>query len=124
MNILKALNIENIVLKDNRFEAKMNITGFHDQGYGIVHGGLTIAFAETLAGYASNKMISHDLLAVGQSVTANHISPKSINGYLRAKGKLMHRGKNTHLWFIEIVDENNELISLINITNFIIKKNI
>lgn len=122
MNILEALNIEDIVLKENYVEAKMKITSFHDQGYGIVHGGLTIAFAETLAGYASNEIIAHDLLAVGQSITANHISSKSINGYLMAYGELLHKGKKTHLWSIKIVDENEELISLVNVTNSIIKR--
>ena len=120
MNILKSLNIKSIILKDNYFEAKMDITSFHDQGYGMVHGGLTIAFAETLAGYASNEIISHDLIAVGQAVTANHVSPKSINGYLKAYGELLHKGKKTHLWSIRIVDENKKLISLVNVTNSII----
>lgn len=124
MNILEALNIEDIILKENYAEAKIKITSFYDQGYGIVHGGLTIAFAETLAGYASNEIISHDLLSVGQSITANHVSSKSINGYLKAYGELIHKGKKTHLWNIKIVDENGKLISFVNVTNVMIQNSV
>lgn len=122
MNILEALNIKDIILNDNYVEAKMYITKFHNQGFGIVHGGLTIAFAETLAGYASNKITSDDLLAVGQTIIANHISTKSIDGYIKAKAKLVHKGKRTHLWRVELVDDNGRLISLVDVTNSIIIK--
>lgn len=122
LNILEALNIKNIVLKEDYAEAKMELNRFHDQSYGIVHGGVTIAFAETLAGYASNNIIDDNLLAVGQSIMANHVKAKTVNGYLKACAKLMHKGKNTHLWSINIVDEDEKLISVVNVTNAIVHK--
>ncbi|MGO5065969.1 MULTISPECIES: PaaI family thioesterase [unclassified Clostridium] len=122
MNILEALNIGDIILKENYAEAKMKITEFHDQSYGVVHGGLTITLAETLAGYASNNIIDESLLAVGQTITANHVKPKEINGYLKACAKLIHKGKNTHLWSVNVIDESGVVISLINIRNAIVQK--
>lgn len=122
MNILETLNIRDIVLKENSFEGKMEVTDFHSQGFGILHGGLTITLAETLAGYGSNNIISDDLIAVGQNVTANHISPKIIGGYVRAYGKLIHKGNKIHIWHIDVLDEYETLISTISITNFIVSK--
>lgn len=121
MNLIEGLNIEYIRVYDNELQAKINLTEFHDQTFGYLHGGATIAFGETIAGYASNQKISKDQVAVGQTITANHLKAKKIEGYIIAKGKLMHKGATSHVWSIEMFDENNVLISHITATNAIIK---
>ncbi|PAB58396.1 PaaI family thioesterase [Anaeromicrobium sediminis] len=123
MNLIKGLNIEYIRVYDNDLEAKMNLTDFHDQTFGYLHGGATIAFGETIAGYASNEKIDKGQIAVGQTITANHMKPKKIEGYIMAKGRLLHKGRTCHVWRIEMFDENNILISYITVTNSIIKSN-
>ncbi len=123
INLIEGLNIEYIRIGDNELEAKMNLTDFHDQTFGYLHGGATIAFGETIAGYASNQKINKNQVAVGQTITANHIKPKKIEGCIIAKGKLMHKGRTSHVWSIEMFDENNVLISYITVTNSIIKPN-
>lgn len=123
MNLIEGLNIEYIRVNNNEFKAKMNLTDFHDQTFGYLHGGATIAFGETIAGYASNQKINGDQVAVGQTITANHMKPKKIEGCIIAKGKIMHKGKTSHVWNIEMFDENNILISHITVTNVIIKHN-
>nr|WP_248484801.1 PaaI family thioesterase [Tepidibacter aestuarii] len=123
MNLIEGLNIEYIRVNDNELEAKMNLTQFHDQTFGYLHGGATIAFGETIAGYASNKRINKNQVAVGQTITANHMKAKKIEGYIIAKGRIMHNGKTSHVWSIEMFDENNILISHITVTNSIIKLN-
>lgn len=123
MNLIEGLNIEYINVYERTLEAKMNLTQFHDQTFGYLHGGATIAFGETIAGYASIEKINKDQVAVGQSIAANHMKPKKIEGYIIAKGKLIHRGKTSHVWSIEMIDENNVLISYVTATNAIIKLN-
>lgn len=123
MNLIEGLNIEYIHVYENELEAKMNLTQFHDQTFGYLHGGATIAFGETIAGFASIEKTNEDQVAVGQTVTANHMKPKKIEGYIIAKGKLLHRGKTSHVWSIEMFDENNVLISYMTVTNAIIKSN-
>ncbi|CAH2213389.1 1,4-dihydroxy-2-naphthoyl-CoA hydrolase [Tepidibacter aestuarii] len=123
INLIEGLNIEYIRVNDNELEAKMNLTQFHDQTFGYLHGGATIAFGETIAGYASNKRINKNQVAVGQTITANHMKAKKIEGYIIAKGRIMHNGKTSHVWSIEMFDENNILISHITVTNSIIKLN-
>lgn len=123
MNLIEGLNIEYIHIYENTLEAKMNLTDFHDQTFGYLHGGATIAFGETIAGYASIRKINKDQAAVGQSITANHMKAKKIEGYIIAKGRLLHMGKTSHVWNIEMFDENNILISCVTATNAIIKQN-
>ncbi|MCM1991773.1 PaaI family thioesterase [Oceanirhabdus seepicola] len=121
MNLIESLNIEYIKVNNNQLEAKMKLTKFHDNTYGYLNGGATIAFGETIAGYASIQIINDDELAVGQSVTANHMKPKKIEGNIIARGKLMHKGRMSHVWNIEMIDENNVLISYVTVSNAIIK---
>jgi len=121
-NIIKSLNIEYFHLRTGAFEAKMNLTLFHSQPFGVLHGGATIAFGETVSAMASNRMIVKNLVAVGQTVIAHHFKPKKIEGYLLAKGILMHQGKRSHVWRIEMYDENELLISCVTITNAIVGK--
>ena len=121
MNLIEGLNIEYIRVYDNELQAKINLTEFHNQTFGYLHGGATIAFGETVAGYASNQKINKDQVAVGQTITANHLKAKKIEGYIIAKGKLMHKGATSHVWSIEMFDENNVLISYMTVTNAIIK---
>jgi uncharacterized protein (TIGR00369 family) len=123
MNLIEGLNIEYIHVYERTLEAKMNLTQFHNQTFGYLHGGATIAFGETIAGYASIEKISKDQVAVGQSITANHMKSKKIEGYIIAKGKLIHMGKTSHVWSVEMFDENDVLISYVTVTNAIIKSN-
>ncbi|MBU3155907.1 PaaI family thioesterase [Clostridium estertheticum] len=123
MNLIDGLNIEYIHVLDRELEAKMNLTQFHDQTFGYLHGGATIAFGETITGYASLQKINKDQVAVGQTITANHMKAKKIEGYIIAKGKLIHVGKTSHVWSVEMFDENNVLISFMTVTNAIIKSN-
>ena len=73
MNLIEGLNIEYIRVDTDKLEAKMNLTQFHSQNYGFLHGGAIIAFGETVAGYASNQKINEDQAAMGQTIVANHI---------------------------------------------------
>ncbi len=122
MNIIEGLNIQYVHVEGDRLEAKMYLTDFHSQVFGYLHGGATIAFGETAAGIASNQIIDKDHKAIGQSITANHLKAKKLEGYIIAKGVLMHQGRTSHVWGIEMRDENNVLISYVTVTNAIVKE--
>lgn len=88
----------------------------------ILHGGASLALAETVAGLGSALIVDMDKFDVkGAQVSANHIG-SATKGYAIAEGKLIHKGKNTHVWNIEITDEKGRPLSTCRITNFIIKK--
>jgi len=120
MNLIEALNIEYIHVYEKELEAKMNLTQFHAQPFGYLHGGATIAFGETISGYGSKNIINEDQMPVGQTITASHMKAKKIEGYILAKGKLIHKGRSSHVWSIEMFDESNALISYVTVTNAII----
>lgn len=121
-NLMESLNIEYFCPEGDQFEAKMNLTSFHSQPFGFLHGGATTAFAETVAGQASNGLIGPEQVAVGHHVVTYHFKPKKIEGYLCAKGVLMHKGRTSHVWRIEMVDENSLLISCVTVTNAIVDR--
>lgn len=88
----------------------------------ILHGGASLALAETVAGLGSALIVDMEKFDVkGAQVSANHIG-SATKGFAIAEGKLIHKGKNTHIWNIEITDENGRPLSTCRITNFIIKK--
>lgn len=121
MNLIDGLNIMFIRLTDDGLEARMTLSSFHGQPGGYLHGGATIAFGETVAGYASQQQIAPDQAAVGQSVTASHLKAKKIGGYVTARGKLLHKGARFHVWSLEMVDEKQVLLSHMTVTNVIVK---
>ena len=121
MNLIESLNIEYIRVFEKELEAKMNLTQFHAQPFGYLHGGATIAFGETVTGYASKELINEDQVPVGQSITAIHMKSKKVEGFIIAKGKLLHKGKTSHVWSVEMFDENNVIISYVTVTNAIVK---
>lgn len=92
------------------------------QPFGVLHGGASLALAETMAGVGSLMLVQEDELAVGMEVTGNHVSsvPKGI--VLHAVATLMHKGRTTHLWNTDIFTPENRLVSTVRVLNSIIKK--
>lgn len=120
MNLIKSLNIENIKLTVDGFEASMKLSDFHAQPLGYVNGGAILAFAEISAGKASNLLEKGEKFAVGQAVSANHLKSHQSKGFLYANAKLLHKGIRSHVWCIQIIDESNKLISQVTVQNAII----
>lgn len=90
--------------------------------YGVLSGGASLALAESLAGYGSTLLCEQDEIPNGMQVSANHIASAKNGECVIAKGTLLHKGKRTHIWNIDIIDSNNKLISSVRVTNMIIKR--
>jgi uncharacterized protein (TIGR00369 family) len=92
------------------------------QPMGLLHGGATVALAESVGSAASMLFVNSDLFEVrGIEIAANHLKSKR-NGMVTATAKIIHKGRSIHLWEIRIVDENDNLISLCKLTNMILPK--
>lgn len=90
---------------------------------GILHGGASLALAETLAGLGSILLIdSKEYDARGIQVSANHVGGAK-EGHVVATAKIIHQGKQTHVWNVDITRNDGKLISTVRVTNMIIKKN-
>ena len=135
-SLLEQLQIETFHCTEQAFQSTMKLSSFHAQPYGFVNGGVYLAYGEALAGMASNAILATERnasspnsssngmgnkrVAVGQSVTANHVRSKRCNGYVVARGQLLHQGGRNHVWMINIFDETDQLLSHMTVTNSII----
>jgi len=120
--LMEALQIEFIDAGPDFLTAKMPVTPTVHQPMGLLHGGASVALAESVGSAASLFFVDNDKFeARGIEISANHVKAKR-NGTVFATAKLVHQGKSIHLWEIRIVDENGHLISISKITNMIIPK--
>ncbi|AQL55781.1 PaaI family thioesterase [Abyssicoccus albus] len=91
------------------FKFEMPITDICKQPFGYLHGGVSVAFAETACSMAAMEVICDDQIAFGLEINANHVKSKR-EGILYATAKSLHIGKSSHVWSVEITDEADELI--------------
>lgn len=119
--------METLVIKftdvgDDFLVAKMPVNSKVHQPYGLLHGGATVALAESVGSAASSYFVDTEkYLIKGIEISANHL--KSVkDGIVTATAKMIHKGRTTHLWEIRIVNEKNELVSLCKLTNIILEK--
>ena len=107
---------------DNRLEATMRVRSDLLQAAGVLHGGVTIAFAETVSGVGSNLLCGNDEFALGMQISASHLKSAYPGDVIRAIGSIQHKGKTTHVWNVDVVsEETGKLISTIRITNAVVK---
>ena len=120
--LLSHLNIEFTNIGNDYLEAKMPVNHKTTQPMGILHGGATVALAESIGSVGSNMLIDVKTeYAVGLTINANHVSSAKDN-YVIGKGTIVHKGRSTHVWSIEVKDKNEKLISICRLTVMIVKK--
>lgn len=116
------LGITYTFVSDNRVEATMPVDYRTRQPYGILHGGATLALAETVAGLGSMAICQPDEVAVGMQVSGNHISSAHEGDTVRAVGTIVHKGRSSHIWNVDIFTSTGKLVSSIRVVNSIMKK--
>ena len=122
-NLTGVLGIEIIGFDDKSITGKMPVNENTRQPFGLLHGGASAAFSETITSLASNVIANeHNCIGVGLEINANHIAGIR-EGFVIAKATLLHKGKSTHVWDVKINDESsNRLISVSRMTIAIIPK--
>jgi 1,4-dihydroxy-2-naphthoyl-CoA hydrolase len=93
------------------------------QPMGLLHGGASMALIESIGSMGSTLLIDIEKeVPVGLEINANHVSGVR-SGFVRAIGKIIHAGKKTHLWQVDIFDETtNKLVCTGRLTVMIIQK--
>lgn len=102
--------------------ARMRVDDRNKQPWGFLSGGASLALAENLAGVGSMGL-RPDCMALGINVHGNHVKAMPYGGTVTATGHIVHKGHTLHVWRIDITNEQGELISTVQVTNYIIKKN-
>lgn len=117
--LMETLSIEYIDAGEDFLTAKMPVNPKVHQPAGILHGGATVALAESVGSAASRMVVDSSQQVRGIEIAANHV--KSIQeGWVYATAKIIHKGRTTHLWEIRITDEKGQLISLCKLTNIVL----
>ena len=120
--LMQTLEIEYIDIGKDFLTASMPVSPRVHQPDGVLHGGATVALAETVGSAASHVLLgSKETVIRGIEISANHL--KSVtSGIVHAKAVLTHKGKTLQLWDIEVRDEENRLISKCKLSTICLKR--
>lgn len=116
------LGIQYTYASEDRVEATMPVDERTRQPFGILHGGATLALAETVAGLGSLALCKPDEMMVGMQVSGNHLSSAHEGDTVRAVGTIIHRGRSSHVWNVDVFTSTDKLVSSIRVVNSILKK--
>lgn len=121
--LMETLEIEFTKIGDDFVEAKMPVNSRVHQPDGVLHGGASVALAETVGSVASFLFLDGDNFYIrGIEINANHV--KSIReGVVYARAEFLHKGRTTQVWDIKIRDEKDQLISAVKLTTIALPKN-
>ncbi len=121
--LAEQLGIEFTAIGDDFLEAKMPVDNRTKQPMGLLHGGASVALAETMGSVASMLCVDHDTqFCVGLEINANHLKGAR-DGVVKGITKPIHIGKKTQVWEIRISNERDELVCISRITMAVLDKN-
>ncbi len=103
------LDIELVETGPERVTASMPVTPRHHQPFGMLHGGVSVVLAESVASVGAYLAAPEGYAAVGLEVNANHIRSVQ-DGRLAAVATPLHTGRTTHVWHVKIHHEDDKLI--------------
>ncbi len=116
------LGIEFLEVSPQLIKAKMPVDHRTVQPFRILHGGASVALAETIGSIAAQMNIDQEkYMAVGLDINANHIR-SARKGFVYGVSNPLHIGKSTHVWEIKITDEDDKLVCISRLTMSIIEK--
>lgn len=116
------LGIQYTYASPERVEATMPVDERTRQPFGILHGGATLALAETVAGLGSMVACQPDEIVVGMQVSGNHVSSAHEGDTVRAVGTIVRKGRSSHVWNVDVFTSTNKLVSTIRVVNSVLKK--
>lgn len=120
--LMETLNIQYIDAGEGFLVATMPVNSKVHQPMGLLHGGASVALAESVGSAASMIFVNPEVSEVrGIEIAANHLKSKK-EGLVTATARIVHQGKSIHLWEIKITDEQNQLISICKLTNMVLSK--
>lgn len=121
-SLMNTLGMEFLDSVPGECRARMFVDGRVCHPFGYLSGGASLALAETLAGRSSYILCEKAYFPLGLDVTGHHFHPVPRGQWVYADAKLLHQGNTIHLWEITITDEQQNLISSIRVTNYLIKQ--
>lgn len=120
--LMETLEIEFTEVGKDYLIARMPVTPKVHQPDGVLHGGASVALAESVGSCGAFVFLNtKDVVIRGIEIAANHV--KSIReGYVYANARMIHQGRTIQLWQIRITNEEDELISLVKLSTITLSK--
>jgi uncharacterized protein (TIGR00369 family) len=117
----ESLGMEVIECREGRFVATMPVDHRTYQIAGLLHGGASVALAETIASMGAYYLVAPEGMAVvGQEINANHLRSVT-KGKVKGVGEIIFRGKRSQVWGVSIFDEAERLICISRCTLAVIE---
>lgn len=118
--------VENLGITISEFgldflRGEMRVSERSCQPMGILHGGASVAFAETLASVAATAAIKENEFALGQEINANHLRSVPKGQMIFGETYAVHLGSRSHVWCIDIRNEAGEAVCISRITMAVVK---
>lgn len=113
--MLESIDIQFVAFTDNSLSASMPVDHRTHQPMGILHGGASVALAETVGSSAANLCVDNKHYCVGLEINTNHISSQR-TGRVVATATPFHLGRSTQVWEIRTEDEAGKLVAITRLT--------
>lgn len=122
-SLIGHMGIEITSVSKGEIKATMPVDSRTMRPGGILHGGSSLVLAETVAGLGSMLLIdATEYDARGIQVNGSHVGGMR-EGTVFATATIVHEGKQTHVWNVDMTNSEGKLISTVRVTNMIVKKN-
>lgn len=119
---METLAIEFIDAGEDFLVATMPVNSSVHQPMGLLHGGASVALAESVGSAASMLFVNSEHSEIrGIEISANHLRAKK-EGIVTGTTRIIHKGRSIHLWEIRITDEQDRLISICKLTNMVLPR--
>lgn len=122
--LMETLEIEFITVEKDLIRAKMPVKEKTFQPFKILHGGASLALAETIGSVGSHIVLGPNSgkKSLGAGLNASHLRAVR-DGFVIGEARPIHLGQTTHIWDIRILDDQERLVSIARLTNFILDDN-
>jgi 1,4-dihydroxy-2-naphthoyl-CoA hydrolase len=115
------LGIRVTEIGEDFLRATMPVNEHTHQPFGVLHGGASVALAETVGSLAAMLCVDPSTIALGQDINANHLRSIS-SGLVIATARPFHIGRTSHVWHIEIRDEQERLVCVSRLTMAVVER--
>ncbi len=121
-SMVEHIGIKFTEVGDDFVRGIMPVEGRTHQPFGLLHGGASVALAETLGSTGATMCVdAEDYLCVGQEINANHVRAAR-TGQVTGTARPKHLGGRTHVWIIDIVNESGELVCTSRLTVAVVRR--
>ena len=109
------LGMEFLEVGDDFIRGRVPVDERTRQPYGLLHGGVSVALAETLGSVAAGHVVSEGHMVVGLDINANHLK-SARSGWVTGIARPVHIGRSTQVWHIEMHNDGGELTCVSRLT--------